>query len=132
MKLIDLVEMPMADVYSVERDLTNMFDDTGIKIKFTSHFEDRISDGDHRGDAITKEELLTVFKKLKKKQDQLIAAKKDRAELEGVIRDELTNLNVPFALSFHRNSGKFILTLITAMKKEKKFHTKPNDVVINV
>lgn len=132
MKLKDLVEMPMADVYSVERELTKMFDDIGIKVKFTSHFEDRISDGNFRGDAITKEELLALFKKLKKHQDQLVAVKKDRSELEGVIQDELTNLNVPFALSFHRNSGKFLLTLITIMKKERKFHTKPTDVIINV
>lgn len=138
MKLIDLFEMPMADVYAVERDLVNMFDDIGIRIKFTTHFEDRISDGDYRGDAITKEELLAVFKKLKKKQEQLVdvkkdqAAKKDHSKFEGVIRDELTNLNVPFGLEFNRNSGKFILSLITAMKKEKKFHPKPNDVVITV
>jgi hypothetical protein len=132
MKLSDLFEMPMADVRGVEDDLVNMFKDIGIKIKFTSHFEDRITDGDYRGDAITRKELLDVFKKLKKKQDQLLLAKKDRSELEGVIKDELNNLNVPFSLAFNRNTGKFILTLITAMKKSKKFHTKPTDVIITV
>lgn len=133
MKLRDLLlEMPPDEIDDVEVDIKRMFHALGITVKFTSHFEDRITDGDKRGDAITRDDLLSIFKKLKTKHEELMGAKRDRRELEGVIRDLFTHLNVPFGLKFDKNSGKFVLTLITVMKKLQTFHVKPDDVVIDV
>lgn len=131
MKLSELFEMAASEVPVVQQELIRMFSDVGILIKFTSHFEDRITDGTDRGDNISKKELLDLFNRLKKNKETLDNAKGKKV-IEGVIRDHLNSLNVPFALGFNRNTGKFILTLITAMKKDKKFHTRPSDLIIDV
>lgn len=131
MKLIDLYEMPAVDVPEVEHKIKKLFATVGITVKFSSHFEDRVTDGHPRGDMITKKDILDLFYKLKPKHDELIKIGRDRKDLEGVIRDALNELNVPFGLRFNKHTGRFILTLTSAMKK-KNFHAKPEDAVIDV
>lgn len=132
-----LIEMPPEDLPSVEQEIRFSFQQVGINVKFTSHFKQRATDGSKddkgfdRGDEIASEDLLKVFKKVKAKHDELKDAKQALEELKGVIQDELTNLNIPFALDFNKRLGKFDLTLLTVLKKEK-FHKKPDDVVIKV
>lgn len=137
MKLTDLFEMPATQVDDAEREIARLFATLGIKVKFSSHFEDRITDGGtdekgrRRGDLISKEDLVSAFERLRAKHDALKPEGRLQ-ELHGVITDIFTKLNVPFGLRFDRHRGKYVLTLITALKKDAPFHTKPDDVIITV
>lgn len=137
MKLIDLYEMPAAQVDDAEREIARLFDTIGIRVKFSSHFEDRVTDGGKdekgrdRGSVISKEELVSAFERLRAKHD-VLKPEGRLQELHGVVTDIFTKLNIPFGLNFDKRSGRFVLTLITALKKDGKFHAKPDDVIITV
>ena len=133
-----VLEMPEEDLPDVERQIKFSFQQVGINVKFTNHFKQRAVDGSkdekgfERGNNVSGDDLMKVFDKVKAKHDELIKAKREVLELQGVIQDELTNLNIPFALAFNKRLGKFDLTLKTVLRKKGEFHKKPDDVVIKV
>lgn len=142
MKLSELFEMSTAEISDAESEIKRLFLQVRLIIKFSYHFGARIVDGatDEAGtkrDNVTYDELLEVFKKLKKQHDLLFndAASFDdevrRGEFEGVIQDTLSKINVPFALAFNKKQGKFELSCKTIMKR-KNFHVKPKDHLIKV
>lgn len=135
-----ITEMAARLVPEVEKDIAGMFRQINISVRFTKHFEDRITDGNvdksgiQRGDSISADELIAAFKKLKDKHDVLMVGDKHRSyqEMEGVIKDTFTMLNIPFTLKFDRKTGRFVLSLLTVMKKNSNFHAKPADVVVQI
>ena len=132
-----LAEMPESEIPEFEHEISRAFSEIKITIKFSTHFEHRIQDenvdkhGHQRGSQITKAELSALFKKLKEKHEELIKKGQELKDFEGVIRDTLTELNVPFGLAFRKNLGRYVLTLVSAVKK-KDFYVKPDDVVVDV
>jgi hypothetical protein len=138
-----LAEMARERILSTEQVLMKEFRKINIWLIFTHHFEDRLADNNVdkngiRRDNISEQELMSVFEKLKIQYQQIFknaAEYQDevkRGLFEGVIRDALTQINVPFLLHFNRSLGRHVLTCKTIMKKSGQFHTKPTDHVIEV
>jgi hypothetical protein len=138
-----LAEMARERILSTEQVLMKEFRKINIWLIFTHHFEDRLADNNVdkngiRRDNISEQELMSVFEKLKIQYQQIFknaAEYQDevkRGLFEGVIRDALTQINVPFLLHFNRSIGRHVLTCKTIMKKSGQFHTKPTDHVIEV
>lgn len=138
-----LAEMARERILDVEQVLTREFRKINIWLVFTQHFEDRLADNavDNNGfrrDNISEQDLLSVFEKLKVQYQQIFKNAAEyqnevkRGQFEGVIRDALTQINVPFVLHFNRSLGRHVLTCKTIMKKAGQFHTKPTDHVIEV
>jgi hypothetical protein len=138
-----LAEMARERILSAQQVLVKEFRQINIWLIFTQHFEDRLADNNidkngYRRDNITEPELMSVFEKLKVQYQQIFknaAEYQDevkRGQFEGVIRDALTQINVPFVLHFNRSLGRHVLTCKTIMKKAGQFHTKSTDHVIEV
>lgn len=130
-------------ILTAEQILMKEFRQLNIMLIFTQHFEDRLADNNidkngFRRDNITEQELMSVFEKLKSQYQQIFknaAEYQDevkRGQFEGVIRDALSQIHVPFILHFNRTLGRHVLTCKTIMKKAGTFHTKANDHVIEV
>ena len=144
MKLADLLlEMPPEVVEDIEQEFKRKFLKLGIMLNFTKHFTNRISDTTddaegHSRDEISEEELRDLFNRVERKHGELFKLAKEfddelkRGEFEGVIRQELKNINVPFALAFKKNLGRFVLTCKTILKKKAAFVNRDTDHVIEV
>lgn len=141
MKLIELFEMSAQDIDDSTRFIQQKFYSIGIIINFTKHFGDRIVDGakdDHgKRDDISVEEMIDTFAKLYSHHKRIFKQAADfsdevkRGEFEGVIKNLMKKINVPFALDFNKTKGKYIMTCKTIMKRAD-FHTKSKDHVVEV
>ena len=138
-----LIEMPPDQAEDIEFDIKRSFYKLGITINFTKHFNSRLTSDHEKTDAhsreeISPEELISVFKKLENKHKDLFKEAAEfndevkRGLFEGVIREELSNINVPFALSFNKTSGKFVLVCKTILKKIASFVNRPTDHIISI
>jgi len=96
----------------------------GITISFSRHFRERLNER-----RITIGEVKKIYAELYKKHGDYIRNinKQTRLEVESVVRDLSTDINIPIAVRFNRR-GDLELQGITAMKK-KNFLPKPGPKV---
>jgi hypothetical protein len=139
MKITDiLTEMASVELTDVEHHVKDLFRTINVHIAFTTHFKERSIDGTYddkhrkRGSLITHDHLIDAFNRIYNKYTDLIKYTDVDDELHGIIRDTLTDLNIPFALKHHPGSKKITLVLLTIMKKHNFKSTHPDDIVIDV
>jgi hypothetical protein len=117
MKLIDLFEMSTQDLRDTQRALEWLFDDLKLDVVISTHFQSRVLD--NREQAVTKEEVINAFSKLKRKYGSLLVqAQHNHEHFVAVLKDMSTQLNIPFAIHFdHDNVPTYKMHLITIMRK---------------
>ena len=137
-----IFEMSTADIDGATRFIKQKFYTIDIIVNFTKHFGDRLEDGatDKEGtkrDNISVEEMIDTFAKLYSHHKRIFKEAHDyndeikRGEFEGVIRNVMKKINVPFALEFNKSKGKYVMTCKTIMKRDD-FIAKPKDHVVEV
>jgi hypothetical protein len=117
------VDQPVsqAQLDALEKVLDHVFGKIGIDVEFTRHFLDRVND-ERNYKQITISELALMFKKEFQKWGKPIAQLGPDAE--AVMKDLSSDINIPFALDWNRDSGMLELVAKTVMRK-KNFRT-PN------
>jgi len=105
----------------IEQYLDDLFKSLHIDIEFSSHFLDRANDS-RNGKEIESEEIINTFNRLYNKHGKGLT--NFNKETEAVIMDLNNDINVPFVLTYDRNTKEFQLINKTIMRK-KGFNT-PN------
>lgn len=101
-----------------ERYVDKMFEKYDIDFRITKHFADRFSDS-RNNPCITPKELASFMMKIYKMKG---ARLKKKADLEAVLKDLETDLNIPVKVNFDVKSGEFEVVTQTIMRK-KNFRT---------
>ena len=115
-----------ADIKNLEKEFDKKFAQFDIDFKFTRHFADRMSD-DRNSPCIDLKEIEALFNKIllsKKTGRQIFSRWKD---LEIVLNDVRSNINIPFAIEYDDRKGEFTVVAKTIMRK-RDFKT-PNPKV---
>jgi len=103
----------------LEAELDNLFQSVGIDVEFTRHFLERVNDERNKKD-ITIDELRNIFKAVYKQYKEQLVKYKDG--FEAVFRNNPTNINIPFAISWDDKNKELDLVNKTIMRK-KNFST---------
>lgn len=109
-----------ADLNKLEAALDKLFKKIGLDIEFTRHFLDRLNDARNKKQ-ITICELSRLFYKVFKKYGMSLANIKN-VDMEAVLNDISTEINVPFVMKMNRKNGALELVSKTIMRK-KDFKT---------
>lgn len=121
MKLKEIViEMSFANVVNLENQVTQLFNDIGLRVQFSKHFKDRVDNNYGRESSVTEDEILKMFLQLKRRYGrQLFNAKNRPKEFIGLLKDASTNLNIPFSIDYDKvYNGLHKLNAITIMRKK--------------
>lgn len=95
MRITDLVEdVDFYQLSQIESFVEALWDKLNIDVKFTRHFLDRLNDP-RNGKPITSAELIRLFKKEYERNGKDIA---QLGDVEAVMKDLLTNINLPFVM----------------------------------
>lgn len=136
MLLKDINEMAMQDVDAAEREVDEMFRAIGLDVIFTQHFKNRIADNtpESRDTDVTEREIASAFSALKQQYGkQLLKAKFDKAQFQGLLKDISTKLNIPFAIDYDRvYSGLHKLYAKTIMRKDNFTPSSPYEKILPV
>jgi len=112
-------EVTSADLDELEKMIDQLFHSIGIDVELSKvHFVQRMND--MRGPVTTKE-IGDLFRKAFAKYGKLLA--KSGPEMEAVLTDIQSAVNVPFNLYWNRDKEMLDLTAKTVMKK-KGFRTR--------
>lgn len=119
MKVQDILgeDITQQELFTVERFADSMWSKYGVDVQFTKHFMDRVNDPRNQP-PIYVDDLIDLFRKAYQQQGQHIAQLPDQAQ--SVMRDMITQLNLPFVIVDGYRSKKLIAK--TAMRK-KNFGT---------
>jgi len=98
----------------LEKAVDKLFAKVGIDVEFTRHFLDRVNDSRNKKQ-ITIRELAFLFKKTYQKHGKTIA--KLGPDIEAVLKDLETDINIPFALNWNRQQKELELVSKTVMRK---------------
>jgi hypothetical protein len=113
MKIRELMEaVTQSELDQVERFADALWGKLGIDVEFTRHFMDRVND-ERNGKPITTAELIRLFKKEYERNGKQISGIDGG---EGVMKDLLTTVNLPFVIKDTR-SGKELVAK-TVMRKD--------------
>jgi phosphatidate phosphatase APP1 len=116
---VDHQEVTAADVRELENMIDQLFHKVGIDVALSqTHFVQRMND--MRGPVTTKE-VGDLFRKAFAKYGKLLA--KSGPEMEAVLTDIQSAVNVPFNLYWNRDKEMLDLSAKTVMKK-KGFRTR--------
>ena len=110
-------DITQAQLNSVEAYADNLLNKFGIEVEFTRHFMDRVND-DRNTPEIVADELQLLFAKIAKNRGKQIKKAKD---IEAVIKDVTSNLNLPVVVSLNRKTGDIELIGKTIMRKRNFF-----------
>ena len=121
MRIDEFEGVTQSQLNALERVLDQVFAKLGIDVEFTRHFLDRVND-ERNITPITIKELGQLFAKEFKKWGKPIAQMGPDAE--AVMKDLSSDINLPFALNWNKQSGMLELVAKTVMRK-KNFRT-PN------
>lgn len=110
-------DITQAQLDAVEAYADNLLNKYGIEVEFTRHFMDRVNDDRNTPDIVA-DELTSLFAKIAKNRGKQIKRSKD---IEAVIKDVTTNLNLPVVVDFNRRTGEIELVGKTIMRKRKFF-----------
>ena len=104
LKKLELQEMSMSQVQSLDSRLDALFSRLGIDVVFSNHFVERLAG---REDSIEPDEVYEAFVKfLRKYGDKVYMSK----ELSGVLKDLSDDINIPFSIKM-TNRGKKLHTI---------------------
>jgi RNA polymerase sigma factor (sigma-70 family) len=121
MRIDEFEGVTKAQLNALENVLDKVFAKLGIDVEFTRHFLDRVND-ERNIKQITIKELGELFAKEFRKWGKPIAQMGPDAE--AVMKDLSSDINLPFALNWNKQSGMLELVAKTVMRK-KNFRT-PN------
>lgn len=114
-------EVTQQQINDLEKFADRLLKKFDIDVEFTRHFVDRVNDSRNNPD-ITVAELQKLFKKIQKAKGANI---KKYPDMEVVLKDLQTDINIPVVVDF--KDGEFIVTNKTIMRK-KNFKT-PDDTI---
>ena len=124
MKIQELMEaVTQSELDQVERFADALWGKLGVDVEFTRHFMDRVND-ERNGKPISSAELVRLFKKEYERNGKQIA-QLDGAE--GVMRDLLTTVNLPFVIKDTQNGKELVAK--TVMRKDDFKTPDPQYVV---
>ena len=106
-----------SDIKRLEKEFDKKFADFDIDFKFTRHFADRVSDERNRPciDLKEIEALLNKIHLSKRMGRKVFSRWKD---LEIVLNDVKTNINIPFAIEYDERKDEFTVIAKTIMRKK--------------
>lgn len=107
----------------IERFADQLWNKLGIDIEFTRHFLQRVND-ERNDKPITASELVRILKKEYEQNGRKIASFKND---EAVMKDLLTNINLPFVIKDTKNGKELIAK--TIMRKSNFKTNNPEFVV---
>lgn len=114
-------EITKKELNDLERELDKLWDKVGIDIEFTRHFFDRVNDTRNQKQ-ITISELEDIFRKTFKKHGKKISNNvfkvKTEKEIEAILEDINTNINIPFVLQWNARKEELELISKTVMRKK--------------
>ena len=126
MRITELLEdITQPELTQVERFADALWGKLGVEVEFTRHFFDRVNDP-RNGKPITTAELIRLFKKEYERNGKQIA-KLDGSE--AVMKDLLTQINLPFVVRDARRGDGKELVAKTVMRKDNFFTPDPEYVV---
>lgn len=106
--------LTQADLDNIEQFADKVFAKVGIDVNFTRHFLDRVNDTRNRKQ-ISVAELTRLFKQEARRWGKPIADLGHGEE--AIMKDLMTNINVPFVLKWDRRNQEFDLVAKTIMRK---------------
>ena len=107
-------QITSSDLEALETFADRIFGKVGIDVEFTRHFLDRVND-ERNGKQITASELTRLFKQEYKRWGQPIAQM--GPDQEAVMKDLVTDINMPFALRWDKENEELDLIVKTVMRK---------------
>lgn len=114
-----LEEIARQDLLNLEKELDRIYKAVGIDVEFSRHFAER-ANSSRNGKPITIHELKDLYLKVYGRYGaafrKAVVERKD--DLEAVLNDINSKLNVPFVLSLDKN-GDVDFTAKTIMRKDK-------------
>jgi muramoyltetrapeptide carboxypeptidase LdcA involved in peptidoglycan recycling len=123
LKELILERITRSQLYSIEYFADDLLSKWGVDVEFTKHFLDRLND-ERNGEEIRAEELISIFQKMNDKG--IIDKVTGKVDIEAVLKDIQTQLNLPFVIDIVYNNAKkkkeFVITFKTVMRK-KDFKT---------
>lgn len=124
-------EKPITDkeLSSIEYHLDRLFKDSRIDIEFTRHFLDRVNDI-RNVRQITAQELIDVFSKMYDKFDHGKKISMLGPDIEAVLTDMSTDVNIPFILRWDSRNRELDLVAKTVMRK-KNFRSPDKFFYVN-
>ena len=117
-------ELTKQELKAFEKFINRIYDKFGIDFEFTKHFHDRLSD-DRNDPCISIIELRDLFKKIyqkKLKGKNPLTKWKDK-DIEIVINDIQSDLNMPVRIEYNKRTKDFDIIAKTIMRK-KDFKTR--------
>jgi hypothetical protein len=112
-------KITQAELMDLEKFADRILAKFNIDVSFTKHFVDRVND-DRNNPDITVSELQKLFKKIQDNKGEYIKKMKN---VEAVLKDVQSDLNIPVAINFR--NGEFEIVNKTIMrKKDFKTHDK--------
>jgi len=117
-----ITEITKSDLEALDDSLDRIWAELGIDIVFTKHFADRFDRVEHGNKPVTPEEVYELFAKIQKKHGNKI--KHLGTDMEAVMSDLSSNLNVPFAINDNPRFGRrpdeprYQLVGLSMMKKK--------------
>ena len=106
-----------SDLDQIEKYADKLFAAVGIDVEFTRHFLDRVND-ERNKKPINQAELVRLFRLAKKKYGKKIANM--NPDVQAVISDTETDVNIPFAL---KPKGDVLLFVAKTVMRKKNFRT---------
>lgn len=103
------------DLINLEMYADRLFQVLGIDVEFSNHFTERINDPRNKKQ-ITFSELASIFRRTFKKWGRKIS--KLPVGAEKVIKDMLSDINMPFAIDWDDINSEFDLVIKTIMRKK--------------
>ncbi len=107
-------QLGWSDITTLGKYVDKFFKSLGINVQFTKHFLDQ-ANAERNEPEINIDELKRLFNKAFKQHGKKI--KKLRDGTQAVIRDAVTDVNVPFVFEWNPKSGKFDLVPKSVMRK---------------
>jgi hypothetical protein len=109
MKIRELTEnITPAELSQVEKFANTLWHKLGVDVKFSHHFIDRINDLRNEK-PISAAELIRIFKKEYERNGRLIS---NLHNVEAVMQDIITSVNLPFAMHDTENGSELIVKTV--------------------
>lgn len=116
MLLQDLLEMSSQDAFICRNFLNKIFNRLGnFDVNLGVHFRDRLLD---RENEVTLQDLMLTFSKFVKKYQKTILEEPKKHLFIATIKDNETQLNIPFQVLFDERKNKYYMKTITIMRKD--------------
>jgi hypothetical protein len=121
-----LNEFTTLQMNDVEKFADKLFASLGIDVEFTKHFKERLNDRRNKKE-INPTELIRLFRQTFNQHKDTI--KNMELKDERVITDLVTNLNLPFTLTWDSKNNEIDLISKTIMRK-KNFRTRNQKIIL--